>query len=286
MKALDKLVTRLEKADRLDAVAAPVGAAVSRAVQPRAVRNLLSGTWLGHALHPVLTDVPTGAWSMATLLDLVGGESAESAADLLVGVGIMSAVPTSATGLNDWSDTMGAESRVGVAHASANVAALGLYAGSLLARRAGHRRRGTVLGLAGLAALSVGGYLGGHLAFANAVNVNHTAFEHRPGDWTSVLTESQLEEGQPRQVVSGDATIMLVRHGGHIYALANRCSHLGGPLDEGQIIDGCVQCPWHQSTFRLHDGHIVRGPASAPQPTYDVRVQAGDIEVRARGARA
>lgn len=282
MKTLDKFITRIEGADRLDDVATPLGAAVSRLVQPRTVRNLLSGTWLGHALHPVLTDVPIGAWSMASLLDLVGGESAESSADLLVGFGIVSALPTAVTGLNDWSDTMGAESRVGVAHAGANVAALGLYAGSLLARRAGHRRRGIVLGLAGLAALSVGGYLGGHLAFANAVNVNHTAFEHRPDDWTSVLAESELEEGQPRQVVSGDATIMLVRDGGQVYALANRCTHLGGPLDQGEIVDGCVQCPWHQSTFRLRDGHIVRGPASSPQPTYDVRVQAGHIEVRAR----
>jgi nitrite reductase/ring-hydroxylating ferredoxin subunit len=230
----------------------------------------------------MLTDVPIGAWSMATLLDLVGGDEAEPAADLLVGVGILAALPTAATGLNDWSDTLGAESRVGVVHAGANVAALGLYAGSLVARRAGHRRRGTVLGLAGLAALSAGGYLGGHLAYANAVNVNHTAFEHRPDDWTSVLPEAELAEGDPRRVVTGDAAILLVRDGGQVYALANRCSHLGGPLNDGVIVDGCVQCPWHQSMVRLRDGHIVRGPASVPQPTYDVRLQAGQIQVRAR----
>lgn len=282
MKALDNIVRRIAGADGLDAVATPLGKVISRLVQPTTVRNLLSGTWLGHAVHPVLTDLPIGAWSMATLLDLAGGEDAQPAADLLVGVGVLTAVPTAATGLHDWSDTMGAESRVGVVHAGANVAALGLYAGSLVARRAGHRRRGTWLGLAGLAALTVGGYLGGHLAYANAVNVNHTAFEHRPDHWTSVLAETELAEGQPRQVVTGDAAILLVRDGGQLHALANRCSHLGGPLNEGEIVEGCVQCPWHGSVFRLRDGHIVRGPASAPQPTYDVRVQAGQIEVRAR----
>lgn len=282
MKALDNIVRRIAGADGLDAVATPLGKVISRLVQPTTVRNLLSGTWLGHAVHPVLTDLPIGAWSMATLLDLAGGEDAQPAADLLVGVGVLTAVPTAATGLHDWSDTMGAESRVGVVHAGANVAALGLYAGSLVARRAGHRRRGTWLGLAGLAALTVGGYLGGHLAYANAVNVNHTAFEHRPDHWTSVLAETELAEGQPRQVVTGDAAILLVRDGGQVHALANRCSHLGGPLNEGEIVEGCVQCPWHGSVFRLRDGHIVRGPASAPQPTYDVRVQAGQIEVRAR----
>lgn len=282
MKVLEKIVTRIESADGLDAVATPLGNAISRLVQPTTVRNLLSGTWLGHAVHPVLTDVPIGAWSMATLLDLAGGKAAQPAADLLVGVGVLTAVPTAATGLHDWSDTMGAESRVGVVHAGANVAALGLYAGSLLARRARHRGRGTLLGLAGLAALTVGGYLGGHLAYANAVNVNHTAFEHRPDDWTSVLAETELAEGRPRQVVTGDAAILLVRDGGQVHALANRCSHLGGPLNEGEIVEGCVQCPWHGSVFRLRDGHIVRGPASVPQPTYDVRVQAGQIEVRAR----
>jgi len=282
VKALDNIVRRIAGADGLDAVATPLGKVISRLVQPTTVRNLLSGTWLGHAVHPVLTDLPIGAWSMATLLDLAGGEDAQPAADLLVGVGVLTAVPTAATGLHDWSDTMGAESRVGVVHAGANVAALGLYAGSLVARRAGHRRRGTWLGLAGLAALTVGGYLGGHLAYANAVNVNHTAFEHRPDHWTSVLAETELAEGQPRQVVTGDAAILLVRDGGQLHALANRCSHLGGPLNEGEIVEGCVQCPWHGSVFRLRDGHIVRGPASAPQPTYDVRVQAGQIEVRAR----
>lgn len=275
------LVRRIEGFTALDKVAKPVAGLVGKAVQPRAVRNLLSGTDLGHPAHPMLTDLPIGAWSMSALLDIFGGASAERAADLLVGAGILSAVPTAATGLNDWSDTIGGERRIGAVHATANVAALTLYTASLIARRGGGRGAGKVLGLAGFGVLIVGAYLGGHLSFAKAVNVNHTFLEHRPQEWTTVLAEAELAEGELRRVSAGEASVLLVREDGQIYALANTCSHAGGPLDEGELADGCVICPWHASTFRLTDGHIVRGPASIPQPAYQTRVRGGKIEVRA-----
>ncbi len=278
-----ELVRRIERFAILDKVAKPLAGLVGKAVRPRRVRNLLSGTHLGHPLHPMLTDLPIGAWSMSTLLDTVGGASTEPAADLLVGAGILSAIPTAVTGLNDWSDTIGEQTRVGMVHAGANVAALSLYVASLLARRSGRRGRGKSLGLAGLGALMIGGYLGGHLSFARAVNVNHTTFEHRPQEWTPVLTDAELGEGEHRRVFAGEAAVLLVRDDGQLYALANTCSHAGGPLDEGELIDGCVVCPWHTSTFRLTDGGIVRGPASTPQPVYETRVRDGKIEVRALG---
>jgi nitrite reductase/ring-hydroxylating ferredoxin subunit/uncharacterized membrane protein len=274
------LVRRIERFTALDKVAKPVSGLVGKAVQPRAVRNLLSGTNLGHPAHPMLTDLPIGAWSMSVVLDIVGGARAERAADLLVGAGILSAVPTAATGLNDWSDTIGGERRIGAVHAGANVAALSLYVASLLARRSGARGAGKVLGLAGFGVLVVGAYLGGHLSFAKGVNVNHTFLEHRPQEWTTVLAEAELAEGQLRRVSAGEASVLLVRNEGQISALANTCSHAGGPLDEGELADGCVICPWHGSTFRLSDGSIVRGPASVPQPAYQTRVRDGKIEVR------
>jgi nitrite reductase/ring-hydroxylating ferredoxin subunit/uncharacterized membrane protein len=280
MTSLHELVRRIERFAALDKLATPVRSVIGKAVRPRRVRNLLSGTKLGHPVHPLLTDLPIGAWSMSTLLDTVGGTSAEPAADLLVGAGILSALPTAMTGLNDWSDTIGAETRVGAVHASANVAALGLYTASLIARRNGRRGRGKALGRAGLGVLMVGGYLGGHLSYARAVNVNHTTFEHRPQEWTPVLADAELREGEHRRVTAGEAAVLLVRSNGELYALANTCSHAGGPLDEGELIDGCVVCPWHASTFRLTDGTIVRGPASTPQPTYQTRVRDGKIEVR------
>src|SRR5687768_8405002 len=128
MKMLTKLVHRVEDADALDRVAKPITSGVGRLVRPRPVRNLLSGTWLGHPLHPMLTDLPIGAWSMAALLDALDARSA----DVLVGAGIAAAVPTAAAGLNDWSDTYGEEARIGLAHAAANSTALSLQVASLV----------------------------------------------------------------------------------------------------------------------------------------------------------
>lgn len=278
-----ELVRRIEHLTVLDKVAKPLAGLVSKAVRPRRVRNLLSGTALGHPAHPMLTDLPIGAWSMSALLDTVGGRSAEPAADLLVGAGILSAIPTAMTGLNDWSDTIGGETRIGVAHAGANVAALGLYVASMLARRSGRRGRGKALGLAGLGIMTVGAYLGGHLSFVRAVNVNHTAFEYGPQEWTPVLADAELAEGEHRRVTTGETAVLVVRDNGQLLALANTCSHAGGPLDEGEFGDGCVVCPWHASTFRLADGSILRGPASTPQPAYQTRVRDGKIEIRSLG---
>ncbi|MBO2458428.1 Rieske 2Fe-2S domain-containing protein [Actinomadura violacea] len=275
-----RMVRRLERAKALDKVAGPVSAAAQRMVRPRLVRNFLSGTNLGHPLHPALTDVAIGAWSMSTLLDAAGGPEAEPAADLLVKAGIAAAVPTALSGLNDWSDTVGADRRVGLVHAVANSTALTLYAASLAVRLRGDRRAGKALGLAGFGVLAASAYLGGHLSFVRGVNVNHTAFQHGPQDWTPVLSESDLADGEHRTVHADGVPVLLYRTDRQVFALAATCSHMGGPLGEGTIADGCVTCPWHGSTFRFSDGGIVRGPASTPEPRFETRVQDGRIEVR------
>ena len=280
MNMLHRTVRRLERLEKLDRLSKPLAAAVGRAVRPRTVRNLLSGTNLGHPLHPMLTDLPIGAWTMSLLLDTAGGPAAEPAADLLVAVGAAAALPTAASGLNDWADTVGPETRVGLIHATLNTGALSLYLASLGARACSRRRLGRTLALAGFGTLLAGSYLGGHLSFVKGVNVNRTAYEERPGDWTQVTPEEGLAEGEHRKVSAGSEQVLLYRTAGQVYALSNTCSHMGGPLDEGTFADGCVTCPWHGSTFRLADGSIVRGPASTPQPHYETRVQDGRIEVR------
>lgn len=282
MITLHDLARRLEDMTGLDRIATPLQSAARKAVQHPVVRNLLSGTNLGHPLHPPLTDIPIGAWTMAVLLDTVGGRAARPAADVLVATGLVAAVPTAATGLNDWSDTLGRERRVGVVHAAVNVVALGLFTASLASRRRGDRGGGRLLGLAGLATISVGGYLGGHLGYARAVNVNRTAWHQGPEEWTSVLADAELPDGQPRRVDSDGLPVLLYRQAGRLYALDSVCSHLGGPLQDGSINDSTITCPWHGSTFRLTDGRVTRGPASAPQPTFDVRVEDGQIQVRRR----
>ncbi|WP_433228685.1 Rieske 2Fe-2S domain-containing protein [Actinomadura formosensis] len=275
-----RAVRRLERAEALDKVAKPVSSAVRRVVRPRIVRNLLSGTNLGHPLHPMLTDVPIGAWTMAALLDATGKAKVEQAADLLVRAGVIAAVPTALTGANDWADTIGPERRVGLTHAAANSTALTLYVTSLIARARGDRRRGKALGFAGFGIMMLSAYLGGHLTFVKGVNVNRTAWQQGPEEWTPVLAEAELADGEHRTADADGVRILLQRMDGKVYALAATCSHMGGPLGEGTFESGCVTCPWHGSTFRFADGGIVRGPASTPQPYYEARVRDGRIEVR------
>ncbi|WP_141579322.1 Rieske 2Fe-2S domain-containing protein [Actinomadura sp. WMMA1423] len=275
-----RAIHRVENAEALDKVAEPVSSVVQRAVQPKPIRDLLSGTNLGHPLHPSLTDVAIGAWSMAGLLDMVGGSEAEPFTELMTAAGVAAAVPTALTGFNDWADTLGAERRVGLVHAGLNTVALALYAASLVASRGGGRRKGKALRFAGLTAMGISAYLGGHMSFAQGVNVNRTAWQEGPDDWTPVLAASELAEGEHRTADADGVRVLLYRTATEVHAIAATCSHMGGPLGEGTIENGCVICPWHDSTFRLADGGIERGPASSPQPSYEARIQNGRIEVR------
>ena len=266
--------------ERLDAVARPVAKAVARAVAQRNVKDLLSGSWLGHPLHPMLTDVPIGAWTSAFVLDLLGGRRAQAAADQLVGLGVVAALPTAASGLSDWSDFLGAERRVGAVHAVTNVAAVACYGLSYLARRRGDRSRGLALSLLGAAAATVGGYLGGHLTYAQGANVNRNAWQEDVGDWTAADQGAELPVTGAVTVRLGETDVLLARHDGTVHAIADRCGHAGGPLHEGKLEGGCVTCPWHGSTFRLDDGGVVHGPATVPQPSFDVRTEADRILLR------
>src|SRR5437899_1921120 len=139
------VVEQIGEIDALDWVARPLKKTFDRAVKPGTAKDLFAGTWLGHPLHPVLTDIPIGAWSSSVLLDYLGGKRARPAADALLGIGIVSALPTAWSGLTDWTDTWGKAQRVGVAHALGNAAAIGLFTLSFRARRRGHRFRGVML---------------------------------------------------------------------------------------------------------------------------------------------
>jgi nitrite reductase/ring-hydroxylating ferredoxin subunit/uncharacterized membrane protein len=283
--AMHEIAERIGKIEALDAPAQAIADQVSRRLGRSPIGESLAGTWLGHALHPFLTDLPIGSWTSATLLDLFGGPESDPASDRLVAFGLAAAVPTAVTGLTDWADTTRSDEnvrRIGLVHAWANTAALVLFAGSLAARRSGNRRRGKLLGLAGMGALTVGGHLGGHLSYSKGVGVDQTTFEERPTDWTVALADAAIGEGEKKAVDVEGVTVLVTRQGGRVFALSDRCTHRGGPLHQGEISDGCVTCPWHGSTFRLEDGSVERGPTAYPQPVYDVRVRNGSIQVRAR----
>jgi nitrite reductase/ring-hydroxylating ferredoxin subunit/uncharacterized membrane protein len=279
---LEQLVTRAEQDERLDNLARPLADAVGKARSP-AVVDLISGSWLGHPLHPVLTDLPIGFWTSAWVLDLVGGRRRRAAAQTLVGLGVLSAIPTAITGLSDWSDTVGGTRRIGVVHAAANTAALGLYTSSWLARRRGRHATGVMLGFAGAAAATLAAYFGGHLVYRTGTGVDVNAFTEPVGDWVAV--ENRRAASAPGAYVgtAGDDQVLLTSDNDQWHGIGDRCSHRGGPLHEGEIAAGCVTCPWHGSQFRTDDGSLVRGPAIAAQPRYEVRSQDDTLQVRAAG---
>jgi nitrite reductase/ring-hydroxylating ferredoxin subunit/uncharacterized membrane protein len=278
---LHRLAAQLGEREALDPPARRLLGVAHRAIRPGRVRDALSGTFLGHPLHPPLTDLPIGSWTSAMVLDAAGGPGSERAARRLIGTGILAALPTAASGYVEWADSAEGRAstrRVGLVHAAANVTALGFYSASYLARRRGGR--GRALALAGGAALAVGGYLGGHLAYVHGEGVAVTSFDSGPSDWTAAISDAELTEGRPACVLVGEGPVLLVRQGGRIHALADRCTHRGGPLHEGELGAGTVTCPWHGSTFRLEDGSVERGPAYTPQPTYEARVRDGQVEIR------
>jgi nitrite reductase/ring-hydroxylating ferredoxin subunit/uncharacterized membrane protein len=281
-EAIRQLVHKLATSEAVDKVGKPLATKVADVIGHGTLKDVLSGTWTGHPLHPVMTDLPIGFWTSSFMLDLVGGKRSAAASQRLVGLGILSAVPTAAAGLSDWSDTIGEERRIGTVHAAANVAALWLYTWSWFARRAGRRKAGVTLGLLGATAATAGGYLGGHLVYRQGVGADRNAWKHGGDDWTDVADELALTDGKPIVVKVGDDDVLLAKTpAGVVAAISNVCGHAGGPLDEGEFdAEGCVKCPWHGSVFRLADGHVVHGPATGHQPRYEVRSEGGRLAVR------
>ena len=280
--AVRELVHKLATNEAVDRVGKPVASKVAGVLGGGTAKDVLSGVWLGHPLHPMLTDLPIGFWTSSFMLDLVGGKRGAAASQRLVALGILSAAPTAAAGLSDWSDTIGEERRIGTVHAAANVAALSLYTWSWFARRAGRRKAGVALGLLGATAASAGGYLGGHLVYRQGVGADRNAWKHGSDDWVDVADDLALADGKPLIVKVGDDDVLLAKTpAGVVAAISNVCGHAGGPLNEGELDgQGCVTCPWHGSVFRLADGHVVHGPATGHQPRYEVRSAGGRLAVR------
>ncbi len=287
--AENTVLDAIDRQEWLESVADTVKGAVKGAYEAggevgRTIKNALHGTWLGHPLHPVLTDVPLGAWTVALVLDTMDAcspsRSVARGAKIAVGVGLAGAAGAAITGLTDWQDTDGRARRMGLVHGLLNVTATLLYAASFLNRgessRAGARR----FALAGFAVAGAAAWLGGDLVYGEQIGVNHAAGAEAPPDFTPVLPDAELAEGEMRRIEVNRVRILLVRKNGNVHAMAETCSHLGGPLSEGKFDGECVQCPWHGSRFAVEDGHVVDGPATHPQPSCETRVRNGQIEIK------
>lgn len=251
----------------------------------QAVKNALHGVWLGHPVHAAITDVPVGSWTTAAVLDLMdagGRDEYAPGADAAVAVGLAGAVASAVTGLTDWSDTHGKSQRVGAMHGLLNFTAAALYTGSYIARKNRSRGLGRALAFAGYGLVLASAYLGGAMSYRQRVGVDHSpdTEEDLPKNFQPAIAESELVDGKPQKVTVDGTDIFLLKRDGEIFALAEQCSHMGGPLSEGKIEGDTVVCPWHGSRFCLKSGKVIDGPAVHPQPKLDVQVQGGQVLVR------
>jgi nitrite reductase/ring-hydroxylating ferredoxin subunit/uncharacterized membrane protein len=249
-----------------------------------ALELMHGGRWLGHPLHPALSDLPVGLWAGATLLDVTDRGPAPrggiDAAGVLSAAGILAACATALTGLSDWTVSDEQDRRVGLFHGLLNTVALGLQGASLGTRMTGHRGTARALGAASLTVTAAAAYLGGHLVFTKGEMVSRVAWAIGPRRWARAVPEADVPDDTPVAVEAEGRQIMLYRHDGVLYALDNICSHAGGLLSRGTVTALAVTCPLHGSRFALADGCILRGPAHQPQPVLPTRIRNGWIEVR------
>lgn len=251
--------------------------------------DLLHGTWLGHPLHPVLTDVTIGAWLFGSFLDLMASmtrsRNIERAADSLITLGVASAVPTAMAGIADYTTVPKKAIATTATHGLLNLAALLIYSLSLINRKTGNRSLGKFFSGLGLGGILFSAWLGGEIVFKYNIGANKTPLPKGPEDWTPVYDETQLAESQAVRIDVEGSPVLLYRYGGTVFATGAVCGHEGAPLEEGRFDGYCVECPWHQSVYDLRNGGVVHGPTTYALPSYAARISGGQIEIRLREPR-
>jgi len=257
-----------------------IDSALSTLLSRDKVTDALHGRWLGHPLHPVLTDLPVGAWALAGVLDFlsIGSRRTNPGADAAIGFGIVAAIPTAMAGAVDWRQTDGEARNVGAAHAVLNSGALGCYAVSMLLRPE-HAVLARLFGFAGLVLVGASGYLGGHLVMTARVGAKHESDARAPDKTVEVIGDAELADDTPTQVDVNGLPVALVRHQGVVYALADICPHLGCSLADGALDGDAIVCGCHGSTFALSDGRVLKGPSTYPVTTYKTTKYNGSIRV-------
>jgi nitrite reductase/ring-hydroxylating ferredoxin subunit/uncharacterized membrane protein len=281
---IGRLVTRL--VDAQAGWARPFGdfnhrwlSALFRPMRP--VKDFLNGTWLGHPVHSALTDVPIGGLTVALVLDIIGQPVG---ADVALLVSVLAMLAAAVTGLADYTDTDGTARMRATVHSTLMVVSLILFAISLVIR-AGNppdRTVAFVLLVAGYLIVSASAAVGGDLVYLIGTHVNRHAWRGAGAKWVPLDLGDlpDIPEGGPTKVKAGPNTLILIRTGDTVLALHETCAHAGGPLSEGRIVDGCIECPWHGSRFRLENGHVARGPSMYDQPAYESRKSDTGWEVR------
>jgi nitrite reductase/ring-hydroxylating ferredoxin subunit/uncharacterized membrane protein len=273
----------------LDEIGEAVQPEVQKAVDAggTTARNVLDGVWLEAPLHPVMTDVPIGAWTTALVFDgldlATGKKPLQHAADASLLFGTLGAFGAAATGLSDWRYLSGGSRRMGVAHGLLNTIGLVLSIVSLVQRATGRRNAARLTFLTGYSISGMAAHLGGELSYHYGLRVNRNVFEEPgPDDFSAVLEENDLGPDEMRRVEVEGVGVLLSRSSeGEVCAIAATCNHFSGPLEQGEREDDTVVCPWHGSRYDLCSGQVIDGPAVFPQSRYEARVRNGKIEVKA-----
>jgi len=247
--------------------------AIFRPIRP--IKDLLNGKWLGHSVHGALTDVPIGAFTLAIAFDVF---DLRLAADASIGIGILAMLAAAVAGAADYSDTDDEPRMVATVHATLMVIALVVYAISFWLRwsnPAADRLVPIILSLVGYGVVTAGAFVGGELVYTlgNMVNRHAWRFFGQP-KWTK-LDLTEIPEGVPTAAKAGAQSLVVVRNGSTVLALHAQCAHAGGPLAEGKLVDGCIECPWHYSRYDMATGRRTQGPTTYDQPRYDVRAAEG-----------
>jgi nitrite reductase/ring-hydroxylating ferredoxin subunit/uncharacterized membrane protein len=285
---LDRFVRRQGWMERWgDVIQAAVGGVYSGLGRPgRALRNVMHGTVvLGHPLHPAITDVPIGAWTVGVVADYVShftDRLPTQAGDVALAVGVITGLLALLSGYTDFHATFAHERRVALLHGLVNTVALVLMMVSLALRwwaGAGVHPLAVGLSTAGWVLVIFGGYVGGHLVFGIATMVNRTAMLEGFEGAVAVGASTDFPEGELRRVEAGGMPVLLVRRGGQLFGISDTCSHAGGPLHEGSLEGTVITCPWHGSEFDVRSGRVCGGPATFSLPALRVVEAAGQVTV-------
>ena len=273
----------------------PVGETIQKAVGAfydslgapgKSLKDLMHGTTvLGHPLHPAITDLPIGAWSVGVLADwlfVTTGRVPAVAGDLGLAIGVAAAIVAAMTGYTDHHETVGHGRRAATVHGLTMTVVVVIELVSMGMRLwAPDMRTGAIVLATGAWLLAVvGGYVGGHLTFAMGTVVNHNAFFEGPMEFVRVGSREDFPEGEMKRVEAEGLPVVIMRREGLLHAIGAVCSHAGGPLQEGKLEGEVVTCPWHYSRFRFGDGKVVGGPATFDQPLLRVRERGGAVEVK------
>jgi nitrite reductase/ring-hydroxylating ferredoxin subunit len=250
------------------------------------LQDFLNGSWLGHSVHPVVTDVVVGGATAALLLQVLiwfGVADLEVALIWLLGLTWLSGMSAIVTGLTDFKDTAtGDERNVVGLHGEINIVATLLFIAAFVAAVAGMSGAAAWLLVAGYLVLSMGAFIGGHVVFKYGYMVNYNAFARgkRAREFIALLPVAELPEGTPTRAALGATGLVLVRRGDVVFALKETCPHAGGPLAEGHLDGDTIICPWHGSALRLSDGAVRHGPATSRQVAYRARISGEQVEVQ------